>query len=441
DPGGLANRVLRPPPALSRSTRLRPALARRRGAEQGRDLLQHDVGLEVHAVAWPPVAEGGLGEGMRDEGDGEAAVSTSGDGEAHAIDGDGALADDVGSERPRNLEPVGAPVALAADRRQPPDAVNGSLHGATAEQGGEPERPLQVDAGSAGNSSERCPPERFRGDVDGEPLRRQAAHGEAGAVHRHALSHHQTRELPRSRDRQPRTVSAPPTFLEATDRLDDAGEHAATFEGGERSAPATSRAHWQLASRGPLGRATCRVSTGIRPRPCPRGARRRARCHSGGIACRATCPRGPAVTRPAAAGAAPAASARARRRTAPPLPSPSGGDGPPGDPSRHPPSDVPLPRWGSMPSSRSRRRRAQANSLLSTVRPPNITSTPGPGTSGRARMPPITRSTMPTATRVARAVCGSTARFLLWGRTTVNVPSPPAMLSRPGGACIYCRLR
>jgi len=62
------------------------AIARGRGAEQGRDLFQHQVGLEVHAIAGPPVAERRLGEGVRDESDGEAAVSTRGDGEAHAID-------------------------------------------------------------------------------------------------------------------------------------------------------------------------------------------------------------------------------------------------------------------------------------------------------------------------------------------------------------------
>src|SRR3954454_21200340 len=108
--------------------------------QQPLDVLGGDVDLEVHEVAWLPRTEGrDLGR-VWDHRDGEAIVEDGDDREAHAVDGDRALLDDVAQEFAilhADLEVGHGPHDLA-------EAVDVTLHQMTAEAIAEPHRPFQV---------------------------------------------------------------------------------------------------------------------------------------------------------------------------------------------------------------------------------------------------------------------------------------------------------
>src|SRR5207247_612299 len=76
-------------------------------------------------------------------------------GQAHAVDRDRALLDEVGPHGARRAEAVGEPVAVRRDRVQAADAVDMALHDVAAQTVAELERPLDVQA-----TAERQPAER-----------------------------------------------------------------------------------------------------------------------------------------------------------------------------------------------------------------------------------------------------------------------------------------
>src|SRR5690242_4287940 len=130
--------------------------------KQRGDVLHQDVGLEVDAVAGPTCAEGRFRERMRDERDGEGRALAGEDGEAHAVDCDRALLDEVAREAAWRLELVELPIGVGADRSQPADAVDVPLDEVTAEPIADAERALEVDARARHERAEGRATERLR---------------------------------------------------------------------------------------------------------------------------------------------------------------------------------------------------------------------------------------------------------------------------------------
>ena len=88
-----------------------------RVGHQAFDVLGEDVDLEVDGVANSLVPKRGEGERGGDERDGERVVVDGGDGEAHAVDGDRALLDDVAGQRRREGEAARPPSGRRACAR------------------------------------------------------------------------------------------------------------------------------------------------------------------------------------------------------------------------------------------------------------------------------------------------------------------------------------
>src|SRR5438132_641989 len=207
------------PPALARSAALRPP-----HAQHPLDLLEEHVRLQVHAVARLPLTERALGEGVRDQGHGEARTATGEDRQADAVDGDRALLDQVGGEGAGGAEAVEEPVAVARDPLQAPDAVDVALDDVAAHAVAHAERALEVDARPGGQAAKRGAAERLGRRLDREAPVAPRRDGEAGAVHGDALAEPEAREGPRRRYGEARPAVARPAPLDAAGRLDDAGE-------------------------------------------------------------------------------------------------------------------------------------------------------------------------------------------------------------------------
>ncbi|OMI41550.1 phosphoenolpyruvate synthase/pyruvate phosphate dikinase [Streptomyces sparsogenes DSM 40356] len=150
--------------------------------QQPLDVFGEHVHFEVDRVAGLLDAEGGQGEGRRDEADGEVVRARVDHGQADAVDRDGALLDDVaaevGGERDRDDLPVLGGLALDDGA----GAVDVALHQMTAQAPAERHGALQVDAGADGEGAEAGAVQGLGHDVGGEPAVLEVDDGEADAV-------------------------------------------------------------------------------------------------------------------------------------------------------------------------------------------------------------------------------------------------------------------
>src|SRR5437870_1547870 len=77
-------------------------------------MFGEDIGLDIDAVAGPDEAQGGHGEGMGDEHDGERVGRDVDQREADAVDGDRSLGDEEGSPARVDVEGEELPFSLRA---------------------------------------------------------------------------------------------------------------------------------------------------------------------------------------------------------------------------------------------------------------------------------------------------------------------------------------
>ncbi len=104
-----------------------------------------DVGFEVHGPAEWAAGEGGAVEGGGDEGHFKMIVFYGGDGEADAVEGDGALRDDKFGEFGRGAEGQACFVGAVAPGEEFGDAVDVALDDMAIEAGCGQERALEMD--------------------------------------------------------------------------------------------------------------------------------------------------------------------------------------------------------------------------------------------------------------------------------------------------------
>src|SRR5262245_24608438 len=164
------------------------------GEEQGLDVLQQDVGLEVDPVARHQLGERRLLQRVRDERRAEPSVLTAEDREAHAVDGYRALLHEIRPDRLRRAEAVEDPLAVGRDGVETAGPVDMAEHHVSAESIAEAQRALEVDARPPPERADRGAPQRLGRDVDGEVPAVARGDGETGAVDGDALAQRQLRE-------------------------------------------------------------------------------------------------------------------------------------------------------------------------------------------------------------------------------------------------------
>ncbi|MDV6290353.1 hypothetical protein R2F25_30575 [Streptomyces sp. UP1A-1] len=152
------------------------------GAEQPLDVLGDDVHLEVDRVAGLLDAERGQGEGGGDEADGEEVGAGVDDGEADAVDGDGALLHDVAGEVGGQRDLDDLPVLGGLALQDLAGAVDVALHDVPAEAGADGGGAFQVDAGAGGEGAQAGAVQGLRHHVGGELVALVVDDGEADAV-------------------------------------------------------------------------------------------------------------------------------------------------------------------------------------------------------------------------------------------------------------------
>src|SRR5439155_4428414 len=96
-------------------------------------VFRDDVDLDVHGISWPQRAERGALGGVGDERDLEERLPEARDGQAHAIDGDEALHDDVALEALRQREAEAPAVTVRLPRQQLRLRVYVALYEVTSE--------------------------------------------------------------------------------------------------------------------------------------------------------------------------------------------------------------------------------------------------------------------------------------------------------------------
>lgn len=101
-------------------------------SEQALDILREDVAFDVYRAAWGKCVDVSVlvGEGYQRE-IGEA-IPPARDGEADAVDGEGAFFGDVAAQIFRNVDGEPPIVALAREARDAADAIDMPLHEMTA---------------------------------------------------------------------------------------------------------------------------------------------------------------------------------------------------------------------------------------------------------------------------------------------------------------------
>src|SRR4051794_10783496 len=108
--------------------------------QQAFDVLRGDIHLEVDGITGAFVAERRDVRGVWDECDGEAVVEDVDDGEAHAVDGDRALLDDVAEQ----VDVVDLHAQVGGGDDDLAGAVDVTLHEVATQAVGEPHRPFEV---------------------------------------------------------------------------------------------------------------------------------------------------------------------------------------------------------------------------------------------------------------------------------------------------------
>ena len=94
-------------------------------------------------------------EGERDERDREPVPEHLCDREAHPVDGDGTLRDDVGHEPPRRPDPEAATAhTVVLDQGHLADGIDVTLHQVAAQRITDPEREFEVDTVALGEIGE-----------------------------------------------------------------------------------------------------------------------------------------------------------------------------------------------------------------------------------------------------------------------------------------------
>lgn len=157
-------------------------------AEEAGDVFAEDVAFEVERVAGMAVAEAGGVEGVGDEVDLEPVVAEAADGEAHAVNGDGAFHHGLPREglgtghAPHDVAPAVAGVEEAAG------LVNVAAHDVAAEAVAHGKRTFKVEARALAGVAERGALECLVEDFRREPAVADGGGGEARALHGDALA-------------------------------------------------------------------------------------------------------------------------------------------------------------------------------------------------------------------------------------------------------------
>src|ERR1035437_214109 len=155
------------------------------------DIFSDYIAFKIYRIAGSTFAQIGVRVGIGDDGDLRDAIFPARDGEADAVDGDRAFADDIAGEIFRDFDGQPPAVAFALQFGDPADRVNVAENEVTAEFFSGGERLLEVDE-RAGFQGVRCCAEgslsdRFSGEIGGKTFCGEGNHGEAAAVYRDAL--------------------------------------------------------------------------------------------------------------------------------------------------------------------------------------------------------------------------------------------------------------
>src|SRR5699024_2879591 len=189
------------------------------------DVLGQHVHLEVHPVADGPAAQGGAGEGLGDEPDRDLVAVDRGDGEAHAVHGEGALGHDVAGQATRQGEAQqgGAGVLLAPDDLA--DPVDVALHDVAVEAAVGPHAALEVHGVAGGEVPEGGRGEGGGDDVGAPVLALDRSDGQAAAADGDRVAEGDALQDVRGADPQAGGVRTRAERVDGAELFDDAGEH------------------------------------------------------------------------------------------------------------------------------------------------------------------------------------------------------------------------
>src|SRR5690349_13059294 len=109
-------------------------------------MLGEDIGLDIDAVAGLDQAQGGHGEGVGDEHDGEPLGLNVDQGEADAVDGDRSLGDEEWGPTRVEVEGEEVPLPFRAALAERGGRVDVALDEVAAQAVADPQRPFEVDA-------------------------------------------------------------------------------------------------------------------------------------------------------------------------------------------------------------------------------------------------------------------------------------------------------
>src|SRR6185437_10800241 len=192
------------------------------------DVLDQHVALNIDRGAGPLAPQRGQLQRMRDQRDAETPAADRKHGQAHAVDRDRALLDQVTHLRRGNFKRVQLRVAFRRDRDDFAYAVDVTRNQVPAEQFIQRETTLEVDPGAHGQRSQRRAPQRFGRHVhryNAAPLSAPFLdHGETRAVDRDRIADRNARERQRGAETQQRTLVGALYTLDRAEILDDACE-------------------------------------------------------------------------------------------------------------------------------------------------------------------------------------------------------------------------
>src|SRR5262245_46604172 len=187
------------------------------------DVLADHIHFQVYSLSGFPSPEGGLAERVRNQHDLEGGAVEGCHGQAHAVHGDRALRDEERGERvvlaahsePRRVPFPGQP----RDQTHP---IHVTLHKVSSHETTEAQGAFEVHTVPLCEVGQRGPGQRFRPEVEPDPIRRALDDGQADAVHGNAgplgrVVEHQVRA-----DDEPR----PPALHDPPHLFDQSCEHA-----------------------------------------------------------------------------------------------------------------------------------------------------------------------------------------------------------------------
>lgn len=155
------------------------------------DVFCENVDFEVHGIAGGEIGDVGVPEGIRDDGDfGDIRlILPIGDGQANAIDGDGAFTDDVRREFGGNLDAEIPGVALRCEVHDAADFVHVAKDEVAAEFFACGKRLFEVDSGARLKERKRRFGESFPRQVGRKVFVVAMDYGEAATVDGDARGH------------------------------------------------------------------------------------------------------------------------------------------------------------------------------------------------------------------------------------------------------------